>query len=81
MAGNGEGMTRIYNRFHDRREAAADIVRPRGLHAEMDRAVSQAYGSNDLAGWAEPQFLDERNEDDDKYQGRLFWQRSSGTKC
>ncbi len=39
----------------------------------MDRAVLRAYGWDDLADRAEPQFLDETNEDDYKYQGRLFW--------
>jgi hypothetical protein len=73
MLERNEGITRIYNRFHDRREAAADIVRLRELHEEMDRAVLRAYGWDDLAERATPQFLDEANEDDHKYQGRLFW--------
>src|SRR5204863_2523469 len=56
-----------------RRETAADIVRLRELHADMDRAVLRAYGWDDLTERAEPRFLDETNEDDHKYQGRLFW--------
>ena len=68
-----QGMTQTYNRLHDRRETAADIARLRELHGEMDRAVLRAYGWDDLAERAEPQFLDEANEDDHKYQGRLFW--------
>jgi hypothetical protein len=68
-----QGITQTYNRFHDRRETAADIARLRESHAEMDRAVLRAYGWSDLAERAEPQFLDETNEDDHKYQGRLFW--------
>ncbi len=39
----------------------------------MDRAVLEAYGWHDLAERAEPIFLDETNEDDHTYQGRLFW--------
>ena len=39
----------------------------------MDRAVLEAYGWHDLAARAEPIFLDETNEDDHTYQGRLFW--------
>jgi hypothetical protein len=39
----------------------------------MDRAVLSAYGWDDLADRAEPIFLDETNEDDHTYQGRLFW--------
>jgi hypothetical protein len=48
-------------------------VRLRELHAAMDRAVLEAYGWGDLAERAEPVPLDERNEDDHTYQGRLFW--------
>jgi hypothetical protein len=73
MVRNNEGLTKTYNRFHDRRETAAEVVRLRELHTEMDRAVLRAYGWDDLAERAEPQFLDETNEDDHKYQGRLFW--------
>ena len=58
------GMTKTYNRFHDPRETAADIVALRELHAAMDRAVLEAYGWGDLAARAEPIFLDESNEDD-----------------
>lgn len=73
MVARSEGMTKTYNRFHDRCETAADIVRLRELHAEMDRAVLEAYGWRDLAERAAPIFLDETNEDDHTYQGRLFW--------
>jgi hypothetical protein len=73
MVARNEGMTKTYNRFHDRGETAADIVRLRELHAAMDRAVLAAYGWPDLAERAAPVFLDESNEDDHTYQGRLFW--------
>jgi hypothetical protein len=73
MAARNEGMTKTYNRFHDRTEAAEDIQRLRELHAAMDRAVLEAYGWHDLAKRAAPIFLDENNEDDHTYQGRLFW--------
>lgn len=73
MVARNEGMTKTYNRFHDRSETAADIVRLRELHAEMDRAVLEAYGWQDLADRAAPIFLDESNEDDHAYQRRLFW--------
>jgi hypothetical protein len=39
----------------------------------MDRAVLEAYGWHDLAAHAEPVFLDDVNEEDHAYQGRLFW--------
>jgi hypothetical protein len=73
MVERNEGMTKTYNRFHDPDERSEDIIRLRELHAEMDRAVLRAYGWDDLAERAEPIFLDETNEDDHTYQGRLFW--------
>jgi hypothetical protein len=73
MLARNEGMTKTYNRFHDRSETADDIQRLRELHAAMDRAVLEAYGWHDLAARAEPIFLDDTNEDDHTYQGRFFW--------
>jgi hypothetical protein len=73
MVARNEGMTKTYNRFHDRSETSEDIQRLRELHAAMDRAVLEAYGWSDLAARATPIFLDETNEDDHTYQGRLFW--------
>jgi hypothetical protein len=73
MVRYNEGMTTTYNRFHDRMETTQDIQRLRELHAAMDRAVLEAYGWQDLATRAEPIFLDESNEDEHTYQGRLFW--------
>jgi hypothetical protein len=73
MVEHNEGMTKTYNRFHDRTETSEDIQRLRELHAAMDRAVLEAYGWHDLAARAEPVFLDDTNEDDHTYQGRLFW--------
>nr|MBK7067248.1 hypothetical protein [Deltaproteobacteria bacterium] len=43
-----EGLTATYNRFHDANERSADIATLRALHAEMDRAVLDAYGWTDL---------------------------------
>jgi hypothetical protein len=68
-----ETGSKTYNRFHDWSESAPDIMRLRELHAEMDRAVLEAYGWHDLAERATTIFLDETNEDDHAYQGRLFW--------
>ena len=39
MVARNEGMTKTYNRFHDRSETAEDIRHLRELHADMDRAV------------------------------------------
>lgn len=73
MVENDQGMTKIYNRFHDPVERSPGILRLRELHSAMDLAVLAAYGWDDLAARAEPLFLDETNEDDHTYQGRLFW--------
>jgi len=73
MIARDQGMTPTYNRFHARTDDAADIVELRRLHHAMDEAVLRAYGWDDLASAAAPQFLDEASEDDHRYQGRLFW--------
>lgn len=44
-----EGLTKIYNRFHNAHDHAPDIQQLRDLHVEMDRAVAAAYGWQDLA--------------------------------
>ena len=67
------GLTDFYNRFHAPDERSGDFVRLREFHAEMDRAVLEAYGWHDLAERAAPIFLDDSNEEDHTYQGRLFW--------
>jgi hypothetical protein len=48
MRARQEGLTTTYNRFHDPGESAADIVRLRQLHVEMDHAVAASYGWGDL---------------------------------
>lgn len=60
MVRNNEGLTKTYNRFHDRdhdgsgvegrdaMEVARDIQRLRELHDAMDRAVLDAYGWTDI---------------------------------
>ena len=48
MVRNDEGLTKTYNRFHDPNEISPDIVRLRELHAEMDRAVLDAYDWKDI---------------------------------
>lgn len=73
MAARSEGMTKIYNRFHDRNETAIDINRLRESHSEMDRIVLRSFGWHDLAKRDEAVFLDQTNEDDHAYQNRLFW--------
>ena len=48
MLARNEGLTKIYNRFHDPDETSADIQKLRQLHVEMDNAVADAYGWTDL---------------------------------
>jgi hypothetical protein len=48
MLARQEGLTKTYNRFHDHDEHSPDIVKLRDLHAQMDRAVLDAYGWTDI---------------------------------
>jgi hypothetical protein len=48
MIRNNEGLTKTYNRFHNPEERSADILQLRVLHAQMDRAVLDAYGWTDI---------------------------------
>lgn len=48
MIKNNEGLTKTYNRFHNPDERSADILQLRALHAQMDRAVLDAYGWTDI---------------------------------
>lgn len=48
MVALGDGLTGLYNRFHDQSNLSEDIVRLRALHVEMDRAVAGAYGWTNL---------------------------------
>jgi N-6 DNA Methylase len=73
MSDRNEGLTRIYNRFHDPAERGADVVRLRELHHALDSAVLFAYGWNDLADRASSTFLTPDTEPDYRYQGRFFW--------
>jgi hypothetical protein len=64
MVNKNEGLTKTYNRFHDRDNRDPDIVRLRELHAAMDRAVLDAYGWSDIktdCGF----FADYTEEDED----------------
>ena len=65
MVRNNEGLTKTYNRFHDPNETSPDILKLRELHAEMDRAVLDAYGWTDLKPTHEF-LLDFEEEDEDE---------------
>ena len=73
MIDRQEGLTKTYNRFHARGESAPDIVRLRQLHADMDRAVLHAYGWDDLADSAAPEFIEQQVDEGKKVKTRLDW--------
>ena len=66
MIRNDEGLTKTYNRFHDPDERSPDILELRRLHAEMDRAVLNAYGWHNLAQSATCDFLLDYEDDEDE---------------
>ncbi len=77
MVRNNEGLTKTYNRFHDRdhdatepdHEIVAGIQRLRELHEAMDRAVLNAYGWKDLADTATCEFLLDYEGEDEEENG------------
>ncbi len=69
MIRNNEGLTKTYNRFHAPDERSSDILRLRELHAEMDRAVLDAYGWIDLKPTCEFLLDYEEDEDEDETGG------------
>jgi hypothetical protein len=68
MVRNNEGLTETYNRFHDPAERDANIVRLRELHDEMDRAVLDAYGWNNIRPVCE--FLLDYEDDEEETPGK-----------
>ena len=48
MQARSVGLTKAYNRFHDREELAPEYAELRSLQVEMDHAVANAYGWHDL---------------------------------
>ena len=70
MRRRAEGLTKTYNRFHDRYENDPDILRLRELHAEMDRAVLREYGWDDIPTKCE--FLSD-HESEERSSSRRFW--------
>lgn len=82
MLESNQGLTHTLNRFHNSDEDDKAIVQLRDLHHQMDLAVLAAYGWADLAHLIvdDPEsrlrHLTQAEEDDHKYQGRLFWPAS-----
>ncbi|HET6840595.1 MAG TPA: type IIL restriction-modification enzyme MmeI [Candidatus Angelobacter sp.] len=64
--GLNEGLTTIYNWFHDPHIDLPDVHKMRERQTEMDRAVLDAYGWTDIQPKCEfiPEFDDEEEEDD-----------------
>jgi hypothetical protein len=66
MLNSGQGLTATYNRFNNPDDDNSDMLRLRELHADLDRAVLDAYG------WAEikpackyiPEFESEDEDDE-----------------
>lgn len=48
MLGRGEGLTSIYNKFHDQDENAIDIANLREQQVLVDRAAAAAYSWDDI---------------------------------
>ena len=49
MIRNNQGLTDTYNRFHNPDERDPDILKLQELHAQMDRAVLDAYEWTDIS--------------------------------
>lgn len=73
LIGRNEGLTKTYNRFHSRSENAADIACLRASHHEMDVAVLRAYGWDDLADRAAPEFIEQEADEGKTPKTRLDW--------
>lgn len=73
MIARNEGLTKTYNRFHARGENAADIATLRALHHAMDFAVLRAYGWDDLADAAAPEFIEQDADEGKTPKTRLDW--------
>ncbi|MFL5845300.1 MAG: Eco57I restriction-modification methylase domain-containing protein [Solirubrobacteraceae bacterium] len=72
MATNGEGLTKTYNRFHDPADQTAEIAKLRALHAEIDRAVLDAYQWTDIPTDCDF-FLDYEVVDDGVFRRKKPW--------
>jgi hypothetical protein len=73
MITRDEGLTKTYNRFHDRGQNAPDIARLRELHAELDDVVLRAYGWDDLADRAQPEFIEQDADEGKQAKTRFEW--------
>jgi hypothetical protein len=69
MVRNNQGLTATYNRFHDKYEDDIEILKLRDLHAQMDRAVLDAYGWTNLQP-VHDFILDYEEPEDEQQAGR-----------
>ena len=67
MIRHQQGLTTVYNWFHDPNSECPEIPELRRLHDAMDRAVLDAYGWTDIQPRCEfiPEFEDAEDEDDE----------------
>lgn len=65
-----EGLTSVYNSFHDPNSEYPEIPKLRELHDAVDRAVLDAYGWTDVQPTSQfiPEFDDESDEDENGQQ-------------
>jgi hypothetical protein len=73
MIERNEGLTKLYNRFHARDESSPGIARLRALHFEVDLAVLGAYGWDDIADRAVPEFIEQDADEGKAPKTRLDW--------
>jgi hypothetical protein len=73
MAEYDEGLTKIYNRFHDPDERSNAIGELRRLHDAMDRAVLDAYGWTDIRPTCEFELEWEEDEAENGRRRRKPW--------
>ncbi|MDL2399457.1 Eco57I restriction-modification methylase domain-containing protein [Rhizobium mayense] len=73
MIARNEGLTKTYNRFHAYGENGVDVGRLRELHHAMDVSVLRAYGWDDLANRAEPEFTEQEADEGKTPKTRLDW--------
>ncbi|MEY4616402.1 MAG: hypothetical protein RJB66_1362 [Pseudomonadota bacterium] len=69
MTSLSEGLTKLYNRFHDPNETCKDILKLRELHCKIDREIIASYGWNDIDLKYEF-ILDFEEEDDESLSNR-----------
>jgi hypothetical protein len=80
MVETNRGLTKTYNRFHDREKREPDIVRLRELHAAMDAAVLTAYGWADLLPRCTCEFLLDYEDEEEELEPEETPEVSGGSQ-